>query len=254
MKKVIFSSVENNNEIKDMNLVDMHCHTNLSDGRDSAEVMITRAKRLGIGISITDHNEVNASLKACRVLPLAIPGIEVTSSDSKDLLVYFYKAKDLEHFYNKYIKGNNVPNKFFNLRKLKWSTEELLDFSKEYNTLISLPHPFTIRPKNSYVYMKTRPKLLKKIDAIEIINSAMTCKNNKLAYEWAEKLKLPFTAASDAHMSNYLGKAVVASHSDNLNDFLDSILKKKTIVVGNNLRGFSAIKHNINIIKNNLTW
>ena len=76
MVKVIFKEVKDSTEIKkDMAVVDMHCHTNLSDGRDSADLMIRQAEKLNIGISITDHNRIAASLEACKRIfsvPIAV--------------------------------------------------------------------------------------------------------------------------------------------------------------------------------------
>ena len=44
-----------------MNLIDLHTHTNYSDGTATAEQTLMLAERLGLSfLSITDHNTVNA--------------------------------------------------------------------------------------------------------------------------------------------------------------------------------------------------
>ena len=251
MVKVIFKETEDSDDIKkDMAVVDMHCHTNISDGRDTADLMIRQVQKLGIGISITDHNRIAASLEACK-RTFSIPGIEITSSDAIDFLVYFYKTKDLEHFYNKYIKDKHLSSRIFNLWKLKWNTEELLDHVRKYNCVITLPHPIAMRPKNSYIFMHKNPKLMKHIHAIEVINSLMHEEHNQMVTEWAKKLNKSATGASDSHVYNYLGKAVTASYAS---EFLDNIIKEKNIVVGRSLDRFSKLHIKLGILKRNLQW
>lgn len=254
MVKVIFEDPKKSSEIKKgMAVIDMHCHTRVSDGRDSAELMIKQAKKLGIGLSITDHNRISASLEACRKT-FAIPGIELTSSDAIDVLVYFYKAKDLEHFYNKYIKEKHLNSRVFNLWKLKWNTEELLDHARKYNCVVSLAHPLAIRPKNSYAFANKNPRIIKKLDAIEVVNSLMHPEKNRIVSEWAMKLNKAVTGASDAHSFNFVGKAVTASYANDVDEFLDNIIKEKNIVVGKSLGGFSKFYTKAGIFKRNLKW
>ncbi len=253
MVKVFFEEVINNNKLKDMQVVDMHCHTNVSDGLDTTEIMIKQAKKLNIGISITDHNEVSASLKACKKI-FSIPGIEITSSDAIDFLVYFYKPKDLEHFYNKYIKGKHLSSRIFNLRKLQWNTIELLEHLEKYNCVTVLPHPLTMRPKNSYIYMHNNPELMKYLDCIEVINSIMSPESNEKVTEWARELKVGATGASDAHMHKNLGKAVTASYANTQEEFLNHIIKEKNIVIGKSLTGFRKFYNNAYIFRRNLKW
>ena len=45
--------------------VDMHIHTLHSDAAISIPSLLTRAKHLGIGVAITDHNEIQGVLEAC---------------------------------------------------------------------------------------------------------------------------------------------------------------------------------------------
>lgn len=253
MVNVQFLHPHEHKELKDMKVVDMHCHTDISDGRNTAEEMIERSKKLNIGISITDHNEIDATIKACKST-FAIPGIEATSSDAIDFLFYFYNYKDLEEFYHKYIKHKHVKARGFDLRKLNLTTHELLDYSKYYGCITILPHPFTLRPKNSYKYMQKNPKMLKHIDGIEAINSVMNIYANERATSWAKELNIAATGGSDAHMKRFLGRAVTASYAETVEEFLDNIKKKKNIVVGRSLNTFAKLHAHIAIFTRNLRW
>ncbi len=88
--------------------VDLHSHTNYSDGYYSPEELVHKAKDAGISIlSITDHDSVNAIEKATKVGEKLgvqiIPGVEI-SSDLRGaevhILGYFIDTenKELEHY------------------------------------------------------------------------------------------------------------------------------------------------------------
>ena len=254
MVNVVFSNPHEYQEIKGMKIVDMHSHTNVSDGLNTAEELIEKAKKLNIGISITDHNEIDSTIKACKTLDFAIPGMEATSSDAIDFLLYFYSYKDLEEFYHKYIKHKHKKARGFDLRKLDMQTEELLEHAKEFNCVISLPHPFTLRPKNSFRYMKKNPKMIEYINCMEVINSLMNREANEKAIAWAKELNLAATGGSDAHMAKFLGNTVTATDAETVEDFLENILKKKSIVVGNSLKTFTRIKASISMLRKSIRW
>jgi predicted metal-dependent phosphoesterase TrpH len=88
--------------------VDLHSHTNLSDGFYSPEALIHKAKDVGLEIlSITDHDSVNAIEEATSIgrefgIEI-IPGVEI-SSDLRGIEVhilgYFIDItnKELEHY------------------------------------------------------------------------------------------------------------------------------------------------------------
>jgi len=253
MVKVKFVYPYDCSEIKDMTLVDMHCHTTCSDGLNHADHVIERARELKIAISITDHNDIQASLKASKA-KFSIPGIEATSSDAIDFLFYFHKQKDIKEFYNKYVQGRFVKSIAFNLRKLNLNSAELLENVNKYNALVALPHPFAMRPKNSFEFMKKHKHLMKHIHAIEVLNSVMSKEGNLKAIEWAKETKLAYVGGSDAHMVKHLGMCVTASYASNTNEFLENIFKKKNHVVGTNIQGFEKMKTSFSMFRSNLTW
>src|SRR6056297_3909229 len=91
--------------IKELNqtytVVDLHFHTRYSDGVDTPHEVVRKARRLGMGIAITDHNTISGALEMAQYKDvLSIPGIEITSREGAHLLVYFYEYKALMHFYN----------------------------------------------------------------------------------------------------------------------------------------------------------
>ena len=66
--------------------IDLHIHTNVSDGTDSPEQLLENVKKAGIGIfAITDHDEIEGNLAVRKVLtdqdPKFIPGVEFSCRD-----------------------------------------------------------------------------------------------------------------------------------------------------------------------------
>ena len=70
-----------------MGLADLHIHSIYSyDGTTSITAALARARQIGLNvIAITDHDEINGSLKALELAPRygleVIPGIEVTTAE-----------------------------------------------------------------------------------------------------------------------------------------------------------------------------
>src|SRR5262245_36286609 len=81
-------------------LVDTHVHTHYSDGLASVARIERFCRRHGLGIAVTDHNEIRGStLMYERERVPVIPGLEVGTEEGVDLLVYFSSAERLEEFY-----------------------------------------------------------------------------------------------------------------------------------------------------------
>ena len=86
-------------------VVDLHFHSKYSDGNNAISSIAKRARDLGIGIAITDHNEIKGAVEVDRYRGvLNIPGIEVTSREGTHLLIYFYDIRSLKQFYKKDIQ------------------------------------------------------------------------------------------------------------------------------------------------------
>ncbi len=132
--------------------VDLHSHTNHSDGYFSPEELVNKAKDVGIDIlSITDHDSINAIEKATEIgreLGVEIiPGVEI-SSDLRGIEVhilgYFIDItnKELEHclkfFREERIgRANNIVRKLNHLG-LDISMADVMHFSK--NSAVGRPH------------------------------------------------------------------------------------------------------------------
>ncbi len=208
--------------------MDMHCHSCYSDGWQKIDEIYRKCRKMGIGIAITDHNEINGALKMSKYKDiLTVPGIEVTSSEGIHTLFYFYNTKELEEFHKKVVKPNHSENPFSDI---KMGAAEIMEKSRRYNCLISTSHPFAPGSTGIGNFMKEKKyrKLLKHISFIEAINSSTFHYMNKKAVEWGNKIKKNFTGGSDAHTMGSVGTVITGVKSEN---FLDA-LKKDSIVVG----------------------
>ncbi len=132
--------------------VDLHTHTNYSDGFFSPAELLTNAKSNGIDIiSITDHDSVNGIREAIEVgkkLGIeVIAGLEI-SSDIRDkevhILAYFVDIdnKELEHYLN-FFREERVKRAHRIIQKLNAMGMNLsIDdvFEKAKNSAMGRPH------------------------------------------------------------------------------------------------------------------
>jgi len=174
---------------------DLHVHTSYSyDSKASPEKIVKTALAKGIDcLAICDHGETKgaeAVKKAAFNLPiLIIPGIEVKS-----------KAGD--------ILGLNVTKIIPN----GLSAKETIQKIKEEGGIAIIAHPF-----GWFCSFKGDLKdLVNEIDGIEVSNAAIFGSGNKKALDFAQKFNLPFTAGSDAHNLNLVGRAYLEIPGENL--------------------------------------
>ncbi|MEM4337129.1 MAG: PHP domain-containing protein [Candidatus Woesearchaeota archaeon] len=218
--------------------VDMHCHTHYSDGI-SLKKIIKRAKKIGIGLAITDHNEIGGALEAAKQKDIfIIPGIEINCIDGPHLLCYFYDTEELEKFYSKEIEKYKTKMRFAKIIKLpviSRKSYEVVKSAKDYNCLVSLAHPY------GYIHMNIEKALfkdhyvretIKGVDAFEVITSNQKRISNIRAYALQILLNKCVTAGSDAHTIYDLGSALTCAKAKSAEDFLESIKFKTNIVVG----------------------
>lgn len=100
-------------EIKDIRRINLHLHTNVSDGALSPSQLIKRSKQIGLDlISITDHDTMDAYRKLpADILPLRIlPGMEVSSQhEGNDVHILAYacdhRNKSLLEMTEMYLAG-----------------------------------------------------------------------------------------------------------------------------------------------------
>ena len=68
--------------------IDLHMHTNVSDGTDTPEELLENVKKAGIGLfAVTDHDDIKGNLAVEKVItdsdPKFIPGAEFSCKDSE---------------------------------------------------------------------------------------------------------------------------------------------------------------------------
>lgn len=171
-------------------------HSIASDGINTALAIVTYAKMSKIDIiSITDHNEISATLSGERIAKklgmIYFPGIELTfhvNGKVYELLGYFYEGSELRNFYKEFRYKNGFMPHFEGV-------QEAVDLIRKHNGAVVSPHPFGRKG----IYRKFRHAEVM-VDGIEVINGFTGEKRNgkaailKTKNEDAKKL-----GASDMH-------------------------------------------------------
>ncbi|MDO8740931.1 MAG: PHP domain-containing protein [Candidatus Woesearchaeota archaeon] len=222
---------------KKFTVADMHVHSRYSDGVNKIKRIMNRAKKLGIGIAITDHNEIRGSIEAHKSRKVfVIPGIETSSSEGIHALFYFYTIKELKNFYNSIVLPNKVKRDFF----LRISLRDIVKASSKFKCIMAIAHPYA--PGWTAMFNKIHSKIVNKnlincFHAVEVLSACNLRKRNLRALDLAERIKKPITAGSDAHTLMEIGKAVTyVKKEQGLNGFLNSILNNTNFVVGKERR------------------
>lgn len=218
--------------------MDCHFHTEFSpDSIAGTDDTLRLAKKLGIGFAVTDHNAIGGSLKLFKNrydVPI-IPGIELTGKEGTHMLYYFYSPRDLKEAWDKEIKPY-LKNPFF---ADKPTLELLRDISK-YNCVISAPHPYA--PGITGIKKLTKSENgLKSIHAVEVLNGYNLHTLNELAIKWMRQSKRSATGGTDGHMVEELGRVATFAPASDVEEFLDQIKKKSTVVIGEEDRALRKI-------------
>lgn len=235
--------------------VDMHYHTKYSmDTSTRVRFIAKRAKMLGCGIAITDHNVIGGSLDLIKKSKVMIvPSIEITTSELIDIIPYFYKINDLKEFYNNYIKKFLRPNIGFNFNRVVWKVSEILEKLTKYRCLVIVPHPFCSYPQTADQYfLKDNKSMLKKINGFEVLNGLMKRDRNEKALKITKEFGKSYIGGSDGHTLLQLGKVLTVTENTNLEGFLDYIKKKQNMVIGEEVSWVYRKWIHLNILKNSL--
>lgn len=125
-------------------------------------------------VAITDHDTVEGYYKVHTLASpyqdiLIIPGIEVSATEG-DLII---------------LGVPEVPPK-------PWTTENVIDFARERDSLVVVPHPYRIYGLGDLAKNYD-------VDAIEVLNGGDLPHLNKMAKNLAKETGLPGVAGSDAH-------------------------------------------------------
>jgi hypothetical protein len=216
--------------------VDMHCHTNHSDAPVSIANALSKARNRGIGLAITDHNEVSGSLSAVRQGKdlMIIPGIEVSALDGPHILVYFYSPADLSDFFHRHIEKKRQASPFLAIRS---STSDILDQADDYSCIRAAAHPYGYLIFNKGIgrcveraYLPD--EILSRFDAVEAICGGMTRSGNIRAMHLAERYHLGIVGGSDAHLLYDYGNVLTFSRATSPGEFLDNIRTHQNFLIG----------------------
>jgi len=196
--------------------LDLHVHSFYSaDSINSPKKIIEKAKELGIGVGITDHNSCKAwnELKKLgkKSTVLVVLGQEIMVSDSAGLFVGELSGL----FLKKEIKSRNY-------------LEAIGEIHKQ-GGIVVVPHPFDFLRAN----FKLLEKELKRIDAIESFNARCYLNSfNKKAERFAKRHALPEIAGSDAHFPEEIGRGITEVQAQTLEEAKEQIMKGNAKITG----------------------
>ncbi|HOK35326.1 MAG TPA: CehA/McbA family metallohydrolase [Candidatus Pacearchaeota archaeon] len=197
-------------------LCDLHIHTSYSyDGLDSPQKIVKTALSKNLNcICITDHNETKGAVEALRFAfdksILIIPGIEIKSKEG-DIL------------------GINVKEKIEN----NLSAKETIKKIEKLGGMAVFAHPFGFLCNFKGNLKQLTDEYRDFSLGIEVLNASVVGNGNEKALSFAQKSNLFFTAGSDAHNAQFVGKVYLEIKKDNLseNEILEEI-KKRNVSLG----------------------
>ncbi len=217
--------------------VDMHFHTNHSDSHTTVRSAVRSARKMGVGFAITDHNATGGVHEAERLEEkgsLIIPGIEVSTSDGPHILLFFSSSKDLEEFYKKDLERRKGSSPFL---ATSLSTPDLLEITEGYSCVRAAAHPYGYLILNRGIAKSVEKNELSEgvfsqMEAIEVLCGGMNRRNNLKAAHLALSRNLGMVGGSDGHLLRDLGGVLTCTVAEEVEDFLEEILHKRSCVVG----------------------
>lgn len=235
-------------------VVDLHFHSSYSDGLNKIETIVNHAAKLGIGIAITDHNDIRGALEIDQYPDvLTIPGIELTSAEGSHLLVYFYHNDALRHFFVNHVapfRGLGV------MSSLSISMRECVERARQYDCLIVFPHPYCAMYTGVCNLQFTENQLhdlFKMVDGVEVINANSLSKWNLKCAVLGFNLRKTMTGGSDGHALTHMGRAVsYAPCRQDRTAFLDALREKANYVIGKEIPFLTKVTTNSLKFRTNL--
>ncbi len=216
---------------------DMHIHTDCSDSYSSIKRLLRIAGSRNVGMAVTDHNLITSleSIDIKKETAFIIPGMEVSTSDGPHILTYFYEMNDLRDFWQENIRPRLQPCPWLALKDCP--TEKLLDMLEGQNCVVSGAHPMGYLGSNKGIEICNRKgyipeETVRRLDAYEVICGGMTREDNIEAVRSFKKHGLGITGGSDGHIAEDLGSVVAVSKADDVEGFLNNILKGNNFVRG----------------------
>jgi predicted metal-dependent phosphoesterase TrpH len=252
--RILFERPDLERLVKNYTVVDLHFHSRYSDGQNSVQEIADYAEALGIGVAITDHNDIQGAVEISQYPRIfSIPGIEVTSLEGTHILFYFYELKDLLKFYHRSVAphmGRDI------MSSTDLSLEELIQRAKRYPVVSIFPHPFCgmyTGIASHQLEKQHLKRLFQLIDGVEVINSENLKKWNLKSALLGFNLNKAISGGSDGHSLAQLGKVV--SYADcrpTRKEFLDAIKNKENKVIGKESDILKKFKSNGIKLKTNL--
>jgi predicted metal-dependent phosphoesterase TrpH len=198
--------------------------------------LLQRAEELGIGVAITDHNEIAGVIEAYESGPgvPVIPGIEVSALDGPHILIYFPALAGLADFFERYVKDARQESPFMAIRL---TTEEIVTRAAHFDCLTVAAHPYGYAVMNrgllKCVENGALPSALPdRFDAIEVICGGMSRSLNRRAIAYADERACAITGGSDAHCLSAVGSVVTCCPSSTPAGFLTDIREQRNLVTG----------------------
>lgn len=217
--------------------VDMHVHTDHSDGLIRVRDALRRGRRAGVSFAVTDHNAVSGAVAAVREAgpgQVVVPGIEVSASEGPHLLLYFYTVDDLVDYHGEVIARalGGCPHMATVL-----PTADVLAGLEGRDAFAVAAHPF------GYLFLcrgvckaiaagELAPGVLLQLDGLEGICGGMTRSQNDRAIAFAREHGLALTGGTDAHLLGELGRVVTAARAESVEEFLGAVRRGDALVWG----------------------
>jgi len=231
---------------KDHTVVDLHFHSHYSDGLNRIPKIAKRANKLGIGIAITDHNEIRGAMEMdARDDVFSIPGIEITSSEGSHLLLYFYEANELNRFYIKHVlphMGHGV------MSSLQLPMEQVIQRARDFECVIIFAHPYCAMYTgvcNVQFTLEDREHLFSLVDGVEAINANNLNKWNLKCAVLGFNLNKAMVGGSDGHALGHMGRAITyANAAPDRRYFLNAVKAQETRVVGKEIHILRKVTSN----------
>ncbi|MCU4972330.1 PHP domain-containing protein [Halobacteria archaeon AArc-m2/3/4] len=201
--------------------IDFHVHSDDSyDGHEPIELILEHAADIELdGVVITDHDEIEESLRAAELAPeyglVGIPGVEVSTRHGHLLAIGVEERPD--------------PGQPF---------METVETVRELGGIAIVPHPFQ---RSRHGVRKGR---IEDADAIEVYNSMLfTGYRNRRARTFARRRDYPEIGSSDAHYLPNVGRAytdILVTPDDDVDskadidgdELVDAILEGRTQIRG----------------------
>jgi len=196
-----------------MGLADLHIHTIYSyDGTASVPAVLRRAKKIGLDvIAITDHDEINGSLKALDLASYfgveVIPGLEVTTAEG-DLLAL------------------NITEKIQPGRSLIETVLQVADLGGFCIAPHIMAGGLGMKSLSAYSIIKAlrNPDVARTLLGIETYNATTLDKmSNRYAHVLGERLNIAKLGNSDAHILQTIGMGMTEFAGHTTKDLLKAI-------------------------------